>query len=193
MELALTTALLSLLPGALQGSPPALPSNFSRTDDSVINWDSGRTNIMVPPEREPGFWGADKEGSVIKTGAPLLIALYLDGSPKELRHRGAGIHSPRTQRLHSSHPNPPARHILCCVALQQHQILPRCPAGPLPPSLSHHAWLSNPGPWSPPPPAQLLCTPQGGQVLPSRRGTCLAEPEKRAHERQGERRAGLQG
>ncbi|XP_008519428.2 serine protease 33 isoform X1 [Equus przewalskii] len=47
MELALTTALLSLLPGALQGSPPALPSNFSRTDDSVINWDSvcGRPQV----------------------------------------------------------------------------------------------------------------------------------------------------
>nr|XP_023472290.1 serine protease 33 isoform X1 [Equus caballus] len=33
--------------GALQGSPPALPSNFSRTDDSVINWDSvcGRPQV----------------------------------------------------------------------------------------------------------------------------------------------------
>lgn len=81
MELVLTTALLSLLPGALQGSPPALPSNFSRTDDSVINWDSGRTNIMVPPEREPGFWGADKRGECNKDRCPTPYSLVLGWVP----------------------------------------------------------------------------------------------------------------
>lgn len=47
MELALAIILFSLLPGAPQESPPALPSNLSPGNASVRNLDSGRTDTGV--------------------------------------------------------------------------------------------------------------------------------------------------
>ena len=64
MELALTAALLSLLPGALQGSTPALPANGSLTTAWARSLDSGRTDPGVGETAAAGqrarVWGQIK-------------------------------------------------------------------------------------------------------------------------------------
>lgn len=129
MELAITAILLSLHLRALQGSPPALPFNFTPTNAIAINLDSGRTNTRVGERGTAGerawVWGADKERCVIP--ALPLVAFYLGKSCKEPRRWGPAS-TPPDSAPSQLLPKPHCQlhfvlHLLQCI-----QTLPRSPS-----------------------------------------------------------------